>query len=319
MPQTTVLIPTYNCGKYILETINSILQQSYQDYEILIIDDGSTDKTSEIVSSIKDNRIVYLKQSKNLGIVKALNLGIKIANGKYIARIDADDIMLGDRLQKQINFLEQNLDYGMVGGGCQVINEKGVFQRKLEITTENDILNIGLLFRNQFTHSAITMRTQLAKKLKYQQKYIYCEDFDLWTRFAEISKIANLPYYFVSYRWYSDNTCHTKQKELRTALALLFARELDKLKINYSPEELMMQMAVNFGLGYKLFVQKNKLQQLKDWHNKIFESEVLKNRFDAKAITHFRNNVLPQIAGYPVLKKGDHIENNQLENYFSNL
>ncbi len=101
MPQVTVLIPTYNCVKYLKESIDNIFKQSYNDYELLIIDDGSTDGTERTVKSISDERIRYIKYPKNLGIVKTLNKGIGLARGKYIARMDADDVMLGNRLQEQ--------------------------------------------------------------------------------------------------------------------------------------------------------------------------------------------------------------------------
>jgi len=293
MPQTTVLIPTYNCGKYLADTINSVLHQPYTDYEMLIIDDGSTDNTEHVIKSIKDQRIVYLKNNKNLGIVKTLNKGIKLAKGKYIARMDADDLMLGNRLQLQVDFLEQNPDYGMVGGWYQVMDENGQFKKSIPLPTDSELLKIGLLFSNQFAHPAVTMRSTLLRDLKYKQDFIYCEDFDLWTRFAEISNIANLPYYFLSYRWYANNSCHRKQSELRNAFALLFSRELEKLKIEHDAEELMMQVAVNFNLASKLFVNETKQKRLMDWHDKIFNSSKLQRKFSIELLQKFRQKYLP--------------------------
>lgn len=296
MPETTVLIPTYNCGKYVKGCIDSILTQKYTNYEILIIDDGSTDNTEDIIRGINDNRIVYLKNDKNLGIVKTLNKGIEIAKGKYIARMDADDVMLGNRLQLQVNFLEQNPDYGMVGGWFKMMNEDGKFVKDVFLETENKNLTLSLLFFNLFSHSTVTMRTEIVRQLKYKQQYIYCEDFDLWTRFSEVSKIANLPYFFLSYRWYSNNTCHLKQKELRTALALLLTRELNKLKIKHTAEELMMQMAINFGWK-KIFDNENRKVQLTKWLDKIFNSQLFKDKFDEETIKSFKTTLLTKYSG----------------------
>src|SRR5690554_1417768 len=104
MPETTVLISTYNCGRFIKETIDSIVRQQYKDYEILVIDDGSTDDTENIISEYKQVR--YYKNAKNIGISSSLNRGIDLCDSKYIARVDADDVILGNRLSDQINFLK---------------------------------------------------------------------------------------------------------------------------------------------------------------------------------------------------------------------
>ena len=240
MPQTTVLIPTYNCAKYIVPAIKSVLAQKYADYELLIIDDGSTDTTEEIVSKISDSRIVYLKNSCNKGIVYTLNKGIEMAKGEYIARMDADDIVLGNRLEIQIDFLNKNPDHGIVGGWYQVTNENGKIIDTVEGVTNCSSAQLGLLFRNQFAHSVVTMRTDLAKQLKYDPEFQYCEDYDLWVRFAEVSKVTNLPAYYLSYRWYSENSCNRKQKELKQAMLNLLSRELDKIEVEHTAEELVL-------------------------------------------------------------------------------
>lgn len=303
MPQTTVLIPAYNCGKFISDAINSVLKQSYSDYEILVIDDGSTDNTENVIKSIASDKIIYLKNDENSGIVKTLNKGIELARGKYIARMDADDIMLGNRLQLQIDFLEQNPDYGMVGGWYQIMDENGKFKKAINLPTDYELLKIGLFFFNQFAHPTVTMRSSLLKKLKYKQEFIYCEDFDLWTRFSKITKTANLPYYFLSYRWYDSNSCHTKQKELRTSVAELFSREFDELDISYTAKDLMLHLIVNFGWTNRLFIDEHKHLELVNWHNRIFESPGFKNSFNSQIVERFRKDVLPSYLSLPSLKK----------------
>ncbi|UFH47407.1 glycosyltransferase [Flavobacterium galactosidilyticum] len=297
MPQTTVLIPTYNCAKYIVPAIKSVLAQKYADYELLIIDDGSTDTTEEIVSKISDSRIVYLKNSCNKGIVYTLNKGIEMAKGEYIARMDADDIVLGNRLQAQTDFLTKNPDYGIVGGWYQVTNENGKIIDTVEGVTDYGSAQLGLLFRNQFTHSAVTMRTDLAKQLKYDPEFQYCEDYDLWVRFAEVSKVANLPAYYLSYRWYSENSCNRKQKELKQAILNLLSRELDKIEVEHTAEELMLHAGVCFGMAPKLFKNEEKINGLNQWYDKVFASEVLIQRYDEEWLLDFRKNILGKYCG----------------------
>jgi glycosyltransferase involved in cell wall biosynthesis len=269
MSQTTILIPTYNCGKYIKQAITSILNQEYEDYELLIIDDGSDDDTEKIVSTFKDDRIVYLKNRRNLGIVKTLNKGINLAKGIYIARKDADDIMLGNRLKDQIGFLECQLEHGMVGGWYKIINVQGKLVDSIKTLQNHEDIKLGLLFKNQFAHPAVTIRTHLLKKLKYREGYLYTEDYDLWCRVAEITKVANLSDFYLSYRWYANNTCNKNQKELKAAVIKLLSRQLNKYEIDHTVGELAMHAAICF--GYKIFFNNTeKIQRLNEWLDKVF-------------------------------------------------
>ena len=295
MPQTTILIPAYNCGEYIKQALNSILNQEYGDYELLIIDDGSDDKTTEIIQGIADKRIVFLKNSKNIGIVKTLNKGIRLAKGKYIARMDADDTMMGNRLKEQIDFLENNIDYGLVGGWYQITNEEGVILNSLKTTLNHEDIKLGLLFTNQFAHSAVTMRTNLVKRLKYKQDFIYTEDYDLWCRMAEISKVANLPKFHLSYRWYPGNTCNLKQKELKSKVVKLLSRELDKYEIAHSTSELMIHAAICFGYRKKYFNCDERIQELNDWLDKVFSAPKVKALHHPFGILKFRHQVIAKI------------------------
>lgn len=292
MLQATVLIPTYNCAKFLLECIGSILRQQYTDYEILIIDDASTDHTAKLIESINSSKIRYYKNSKNLGIVKALNIGIDLARGKYIARMDADDMMLGNRLQDQTKFLENNAEYGMVGGNYQVIDNHGIFKQNVQLSRSHNFLKLGLIFRNQFAHSAITMRAHILKELKYDANYQYCEDHDLWLRFAEVSKVTNLPSVYLNYRWHEANSCNKNQQELKKSVLALLSRELDKFEVEHSAEELMMHGSVCFGTGKLMFKDKNKLWELNKWYDKLFSSPVLERIYDKLWLENFRKDIL---------------------------
>lgn len=288
MPETTVLIPAYNCGKYLKETLDSVLKQKYKDYEILIIDDGSTDNIDEVVGAYKDKRIVYLKNPENVGIVHTLNKGLKLANGEFIARMDADDIMLGNRLTDQVTFLKNNIDYGMAGGWYRITDESGRFLNTSRTQQDNDFLRLGLIFRNQFAHPAVTMRTSIVRELRYDPEFQYCEDHDLWIRFSDRCKVTNLPELYLSYRWYPGNSCNRKQRELKTAVLSLLSRELDKIEVPHSADELMMHGAVSFGLGPNLFNNAEKRQHIRRWYDKVFSSHILQKRYKKAWLDAFR-------------------------------
>ena len=121
-PQITVLMPVYNGEKYLRQAVDSILNQTFKDFEFLIINDGSTDKTLAILQEYKNKRVKIINNKKNIGLTKSLNKGLKLAKGKYIARMDADDISLSNRLRKQIDFLDKHNKIGVLGTQMKIIN-----------------------------------------------------------------------------------------------------------------------------------------------------------------------------------------------------
>lgn len=291
MPEISVLIPTYNGAKYIQSALESVLSQKYADYEILIIDGGSTDNTEELIKKLNNKRIRYYKNEQNMGIVASLNRGLDLAKGKYIARMDADDLMLGNRLQAQIEFLEKNKNYGMVGCWYHTIDENGKIIHTRKTLTDHDTLRMSLIFRNQFAHSSVTMRTEIAWKLRYDPEFQYCEDHDLWIRFSEVSKVTNLPILGLSYRWYVDNSCNRHQEDLKVRVLSLLSRELEKLEVIHSVEELKLHAAICFGLAGPFLLKANKKKDLDQWICKILDSPVLNRRYSTKRLHDFHKKI----------------------------
>src|SRR5438445_6181006 len=151
----TVLMPAYNAGKYIREAITSVLEQTYRDFELLIINDGSTDDTISVVLSFNDPRIVLVDQDHH-GIAQALNTGLRLADTYYIARFDADDICMSDRLEKQFNFLEDHPDYILVGSDAEYILEHGDFLFSFKcIAHSNEEAQRNMYVYCPFIHSSV--------------------------------------------------------------------------------------------------------------------------------------------------------------------
>ncbi|WP_145856928.1 glycosyltransferase family 2 protein [Pedobacter suwonensis] len=296
-PQTTILIPSYNCGNYLLECLGSILRQNYDDYEILLIDDGSTDQTEKIIRSLEITNLRYYQNKSNLGIVPTLNRGLKLAKGKYIARMDADDVMLGNRLTEQIEFLENNPDFGMIGGSYQIMDGSGIYRDTVHTRNDPDFLKLSLMFRNQFHHAAITMRAEIAKELKYSTKFPYCEDHELWIRFSEVSKVNNLKGIYLSYRWHVNNSCSKNQATLKTSVLSLMSRELDKITVEHNARELMLHGSVCFGMGNFKFRDTVSVAELKKWYDKIFTSTILKQQYSSEWLENFRKEILKSYCG----------------------
>lgn len=191
-PLVSVLMPVYNGSAFLRPAIESILAQTMCDFEFLIIDDGSTDDTSAIIDSFSDRRIVVSPNPRNLGLTQSLDRGIHMATGKYIARMDADDISLPDRLEKQVEFLERHSDHALVGSAWLQIAEDGTPLREITPPIDHKVIYEQLLYDNCFCHGSVLMRRQIAIDLNGYQLEAPTEDWFLWLRIADQYKVANL-------------------------------------------------------------------------------------------------------------------------------
>jgi glycosyltransferase involved in cell wall biosynthesis len=189
----TVLMPAYNAGKYIREAIESVLAQTHDDFELLIINDGSTDDTVSVVFSFNDPRIVLVNKDHH-GIAEALNTGLRLADTYYIARFDADDICMPDRLEKQFNFLEDHPDYVLVGSDAEYILENGDFLFSFKcIAHSNEEAQQNLYVYCPFIHSSVMYkRYEVIKAGGYNAHAHHFEDYLLWTSLAKMGKLQNL-------------------------------------------------------------------------------------------------------------------------------
>jgi len=202
-PKITVLLPVYNGDKYLRESIESILKQTFNNFELIIINDGSTDNSLKIAKSFNDPRIKIINNKKNLGIIKSLNIGLSQAKGKYIARLDADDISLKNRLETQYSFLEKNKDIILIGGWAEIINDKGEYiRKKTPVTSFEQIKYWAMFIGNPFIHSSVFFRKDNIKSIGgYSHNYKHVEDYDLYLRLIKNGyKIINLPEIFIKYR-----------------------------------------------------------------------------------------------------------------------
>jgi len=189
----TVLMPAYNAGAYIAEAIDSVLDQTMPHFELLIINDGSTDNTEAIIRTYKDERIVAINQD-NRGVANALNTGLEHAKGKYIARFDADDVCFTDRLRKQLDFLEQHQDYVIVGSDAVYISEHGEELCYFNCADHgNEQLKKHLLKNCPFTHSSVMYRKdEVLFCGSYEERAHNMEDHLLWMQLSTQGKFYNI-------------------------------------------------------------------------------------------------------------------------------
>jgi len=220
-PLVSVLMCVYNDELYLEESIDCILSQSLTNLEFIIINDGSNQKTSEIINSITDRRIRIIINQTNLGLTRSLNKGLSLAQGKYIARQDANDVSLPKRLQKQFDFMESH-DCSLMGCGVIYIDEIGKeISRFLPSTTEDELKNL-IIKNNQLTHSSIFFKNR--QGIQYRDKFIFAQDYDLYLRLiTETKKISVIPEYLIKYR--IQKTAISFQKRAQQFLFREKARE----------------------------------------------------------------------------------------------
>lgn len=213
--KVSVIIPTYNGGKYIIKAIESVLSQTFKDFEIIVVDDGSTEDIYNVVKSYIDkNQIKYIKQ-KNAGPGSARKNGILNSNGKYIAFLDDDDIWIDkDKLKKQIEFLENNNDYVMIGTNGLVMDENYNKISNYNVLENNKDIKKVFLWKNSFIQSSVVVRRDVLNSVHSEEveKYKIAEDYYLWLELGLKGKVANLPDEMVSYMYREENTSFINKK-----------------------------------------------------------------------------------------------------------
>ncbi len=232
----SILMPLHNGEEYLRASIDSILQQTYTHFELIILNDGSTDKSEEIVKSYEDKRIRYESNGRNLGIVSTRNRLLSFAQGDYIAIHDCDDIIHPNKLAKQVAFLETHRDYGVCGSWAKKIDKKGKTIGGIHLPTRDEDIKLNLLFQSSFVHSSVLMRRTKQFEINYNTDFPVSMDFDLWERLSTQTKFCNIPKNLVSYRWHTENISNKKkilQEEKRNEI---IRRQLIRLG-NFSDKE----------------------------------------------------------------------------------
>lgn len=287
--ETSILIPTYNNGQFLLSCIKSILSQEYRDYEIIIIDDYSTDETEYILKilALTDTRIKYFKNKKSKGLVSALNYGVSLCQGIYIARMDSDDLMFGNRLNEQIIYLKENPNIHAVCSGMQLIDKDGKHLRQSLGTADIEICKLMHLFLNMYTHATMTAYREVFTNFKYKKNFLYCEDFELWSRIIQKYNIKHLQSIHHIYRIYDKKSpkFNTRKSSIQ-AVMTIFSNQLNYYNITHNERELLIH--------YGLFYEKNQIgnsEEIQNWLNKIFRAKQIIKIFSPNTIHEVKNQL----------------------------
>lgn len=231
-------MPVFNEAKNVSRAIDSILRQTYSHFTLLVVDDGSTDDTGQIVDSFKDSRIQHLRFPKNIGKVSALNWGLAEVDAPYILRMDADSVARPERLAKQIEFMEKHKDVGVCGSFVSIMNDHSEIRKFPESHKE---IEAHLLFDNPIQHESAILRSSLfqEKGFRYRDRYAGMEDHDLWLRMKEATHFANIASPLVE--------AHVENKkhyftEWRERAFYFFVEKLPQLGIDPTSKELRLHI-----------------------------------------------------------------------------
>lgn len=302
MPKVSVIMSVYNGSRYLSQSLESILNQTFTDFEFIIVDDGSTDNTWEILTeyAARDSRIILIRNEKNIGLTKSLNKGLARAQGEYIARQDADDFSLPDRFEHQVRFLDTHSEVGVLGTAFYIIDEDGNVSGTVTPPQESALLHWLLLFCNPIPHPTVMARRKLICAVNgYNPEFVTAQDYDLWARLSDITRFAILPIPLVCYRRHTKsityqynniqkfNTLKVAQRLISNLLnepiSLETVQILRSLNSHFANSDNIFQIAQ---IIYKL------CQALLTKHNWSYsEKRIIRYQAAKRIFTLFRHNI----------------------------
>ncbi|MBR0177283.1 MAG: glycosyltransferase [Bacteroidales bacterium] len=212
LPQVSILMPVYNTAPYLREAMDSMLSQTFTDFELIVLNDCSPDNAEEILDTYDDPRIVRYRGERNVGLANVLNVGIEMARGKYIARMDSDDLSLPNRLKVQVDYLETHPDIDLVSVGMQLFGAKEEVWTRV---SDPENVKINALFQSPVLHASSVWRKESFERhgLRFRQDMVPAEDYDLWTRaLVRGLKLVNLPDVLYRYRLHPNQATQQKEK-----------------------------------------------------------------------------------------------------------
>lgn len=276
LPLVSVIMPVFNSATYLRLAIDSILKQTYENIELLIVDDASTDNSIEIIKSFSSSKIRFFKNEKNIGVSATRNKMIDLLNGKYIALMDSDDISPNYRIEKQVDFLEKNSEYGLIGGHYERFS-KGRFFKKRKIHKHSlfqEENQVKLNFLGSIAAPTAMFRTSIIRKnnLYFDTNLKIAEDYDFWRKIGSFTKVTNIDEILLYYRKHSNNTMNKKELAYRHTVVAI-RKSLDNLEISnndiFDKNEKIKDLASFFKLINKLetFVENNKITKA---YNQIY-------------------------------------------------
>lgn len=293
----SIISSVYNCEKYVEEMINSILEQSLQDWEMILIDDASTDNTWNIISAYTDKRIIKIKNKANVGLTCNLNKALSLAKGKYIVRIDGDDIAESERLKIQVHFMENNPDVVVSGCNMQYFGMKHGVTR---MQHSDSRLRVNLLFNSVICHPTFIVRKETLdnNEISYNEKLEYAQDYHLLYLLMQYGKMANISECLVKYRVHNEQITVAKSKQqqecanyTRTRLLKLLDIELDEKEAECWYRYCLCSPSASNAIEREMLLHIQSEILKKNQERKVFNENILKEMLEEKNQLFFMDAV----------------------------
>ncbi len=286
-PSVSVVMPVFNGDPFLEGAINSILTQTFRDFEFIIIDDGSTDQTIDVINRFKDRKIKLHQNPINIGNYASRNIGMKLARGRYICVMDADDVAFPIRLQRQFAHMEANPGVGICGSFIQVI-PNGVIPN---FVTNEELLKVAFLSNNYCSHPSLILRKDFLTRfdLEYNEEFYYSADFDLCTRGFQYFRVQNIPDVLLQYRRHPAQISTAKFAEQQKYADAIRIRQLvDTLGFNM--EEIPVD--IHLSLMKKQAVQPDEKELTEHWIQLLMEKNKINKPFDENSLDRFLKQLL---------------------------
>lgn len=268
MEKVDIILPVYNSEKYLASAINSILGQTFSDFNLYVIDDCSTDNSLSALQAYSDSRIKIVTNSQHRGISYSLNKGLSISKENLIFRMDADDISLPERLESQIQFMQKHPYIFACGSDTELIDEHGRVYGYRETKHGDQRIKIALFFgETSLAHPAVVMRASHIKKfhLQYSSNYLYAEDYELWCRCSHFSTYENISSPLIQYRRHHKSVSKAFSIQQRLSARKILKIYLNQLGLNPNPEE--FNCHIQFALALDDMDTKPAKQQFRQWRD----------------------------------------------------
>lgn len=274
-------MPVYNAAIFVQHAIDSILSQTFDHFEFIIIDDGSTDSSSKVVDRYKDRRIKTIKNKCNLGVAKTLNKGLEVAQGRYIARMDADDISDKTRFERQITFMDESPDIAISGSWVWSFDEKK--KHLLRYPIGKDCVGSFLLLGNPLAHPSVIMRRETLQRenLWYDPECSAAQDYELWSRCWETCDLDNMSVPLVSWRHSKNSVTRSRSGQSHNISLRIAKKMLGKLDIEVDDEKLAFHREVGNGSGVSSLEE---LSAVSEWLEYLIIKNQRKSVFPASGI-----------------------------------
>ncbi|MET0282772.1 MAG: glycosyltransferase [Steroidobacteraceae bacterium] len=284
-PAVTVFIPAFNRAAYIGTAIQSVLRQGFKDFELLVVDDGSTDRTVEIVKTFDDRRVRLVCNDRNRGIPYTRNRGLDLAAGASIALMDSDDYMMPNRLARQVRFLQSHPEVALVGGWLRRFDNAGNIRGFQTKPLVHDQLRVTLLFRTSHANTTLMGRTAVLREFRYSEAYPLAEDHDLFVRLSRVHRVANIPCVLSGQREHSGRITKAAGERLLENKFRLLGALLRELGVAADPTDVARHYRLTRVSEAELRSDPGYLDWAADWLRRLVEANERTGVYDRRALS----------------------------------